>query len=494
MGSSADGELAGTAGRLTRRELLLAAAGAAAGLALPRGAWARQSGAGSSAARYATQPSWQVPAITVATPAAGVARGPIAIAPFGLGASPAPNGPLLVDDAGEPVWYLPLRHVQVQNLKVQRFRGRPVLTWYEGAPGGLYGGSYVVYDESYRELKRVHAGHGLACDLHEFLLTDRGTALIAAAASVPDPAGGPPLVEGVVQERDVDSGRVLLEWHSLAHVPPAESFRTGVTPAGNVDYFHLNSIDVDTDGNLLVSARHTSTVYKLDRRTGEVVWRLGGRRSDFAFGPGASFSFQHDARRQPDGTLTLFDNGATGAGAEQDEPWSRPIRLAVDPDARTASLVREYVPPQPRLAVAMGNLQLLPDGGAFVGWGTAGGYTEFGPDGTVRLDATLPAGTASYRALRSPWAGRPAGRPSVVLQRAAGAELTALVSWNGATEVASWRLRGGARAGALAVLARTERSGFETALRVDPAPKLLAVEALDARGRVLGRTRTTAVG
>jgi hypothetical protein len=477
---------------MTRRELLLAAAGAAAGLVLPRGAWGRAV-PGPGAARYATQPSWQLPAITVDTPAAGVPRGPIATAPFALGSSKEPNGPLLVDDAGEPVWYLPLRHVQVQNLKVQRFRGKPVLTWYEGTPGGLYGGSYVIYDSSYRELKRVHAGHGLACDLHEFLLTDKGTALLAAAASVPDPAGGPPIVEGVVQERDVDSGRILLEWHSLGHVPVAESYRADVTPAGNVDYFHLNSIEVDADGNLLVSARHTSTVYKLDRKSGAVLWRLGGKRSDFTFGPGASFSFQHDARRQGDGTLTLFDNGATGTGVEQDEPWSRPIRLAVDIAARKASLVREYVPTQQRLAVAMGNLQVLPDGGVFVGWGTASGYTEFGPDGSVRLDATFPAGTASYRALRSPWVGRPSTKPAVVLQRA-GSRLTALVSWNGATEVASWRLRGGTKAGALAVLARSPRTGFETVLSVDPAPRLLAVEALDARGRVLGRTRTIALG
>jgi hypothetical protein len=474
--------------RVSRGEFVLLAGAAAVGLTFPP----RSSAA--STARFATQPGWQVPPVTVNRVPNGVAPGYVLAAPFTLGSPPgAPvSGPVILDDAGEPVWYLPLPHLEAHNLRVQTYHGRPVLTWYEGALGGSYGGSCVIYDFAYNELKRVRGGHGLSCDLHEFLLTPRGTALLAIAASVPQAQTGAPIVEGVVQERDVDSGEVLFEWHSLAHVPVTESYRGGVTPAGNVDYFHLNSIDVDTDGNYLVSARHTSTVYKLDRRSGAIIWRLGGKKSDFAFGDGAAFNFQHDARRQEDGTITLFDNGATGPGEEQVEPASRPIRLDVDVTARTAELVREYVPEQLRSSVAMGNLQVLPDGNVFVGWGTAGGWTEFAPDGSVRYDASFADGRASYRVYRFPWRGVPDTSPTIVLAREQGG-LTVHVSWNGSTQVASWRLLGGKAPRSLTRLAQVRRAGFETVLSVSSTPAHVAVAALDVHGRELARTATITV-
>jgi hypothetical protein len=451
-------------------------------------------GSPAAAPRFATEPAWQLPELRIGVPAAGTAPGYVVAAPFTLGSPKnAPvTGPVLLDDAGDPVWYLPLPNVQAQNLRVQTYQGKPVLTWYEGTPGGLYGGSCVIFDPTYRELKRVRGGHGLACDLHEFILTPKGTALLAIAASVPQRGGRPPVVEGVVQELDVHTGRVLLEWHSLKHVPVSESFEPGVTTEKNIDYFHLNAIDVDTDGHLLVSARHTSAVYKVHRRTGAILWRLGGKRSDFAFGPGAAFAYQHDARRQHDGTLTIFDNGADDK--KQAEPFSRAIRLHLNERAKTASLVADYVPLERRLSIAMGNVQVLPDGGVFVGWGTAGGWTEFAPDGTVRYDASFADGRASYRFLRLPWHGTPRSRPAVVLRRAAGGVLGATVSWNGATEVAAWQLHGGPGARSLARLAQAPRAGFETTLTVPTVPVHVRVDALDATGRVLGSTATIAVG
>jgi hypothetical protein len=473
--------------RITRRGFVLLAGAAATGLALPHRAVAAQ-----AVPRFSTEPAWQLPELRVGVPPNGTAPGYVVAAPFTLGSpKDAPvSGPVLLDDAGEPVWYLPLPHVQAQNLRVQTYQGKPVLTWYEGTPGGLYGGSCVIYDPTYHELKRVRGGHGLACDLHEFILTAQGTALLAIAASVPQ-ASGPPVVEGIVQEVDVRTGRVLFEWHSLAHVPVSESFAAGETTEHNIDYFHLNSIDVDTDGHLLVSARHTSAVYKVHRRTGVILWQLGGRRSDFTFGPGAAFAYQHDVRRQRDGTLTVFDNSATED--VQVAPYSRAIRLRLDQRVKTASLVADYVPTERRSSVAMGNVQVLPDGGVFVGWGTAGGWTEFASDGSVRYEASFADGRASYRVLRSPWHGTPRGRPAVVLAHASGGGLIARVSWNGATEVSAWRLRGGSNPRSLVRLGQAQRAGFETVLVVAATPAHVAVDALDARGRVLGTTQTIAV-
>jgi hypothetical protein len=224
--------------------------------------------------------------MVVDQPAVGTAPGYVFLAPFGskTGASP---GPLVVDDTGEPVWFLPLKTAQAQNFRVQSYRGQPVITWYESQPGALYGGSCVIYDPLYHELKRVHGGHGYAVDLHEFVITSRDTGLLAIANVVS--AGGTEIVEGIVQELDIATGKVLFEWRSLDHVPLDESYRTGVTADGSVDYFHLNSIGVGPDGHLIVSSRHTSTIYKVHRTSGAVLWRLGGMRSDFTFGDGAAF-------------------------------------------------------------------------------------------------------------------------------------------------------------------------------------------------------------
>jgi hypothetical protein len=464
---------------VSRRGFLVAAAAGVATLAGGR-ATAR---AAEVAERYVTAPGWRLPEIVVNQPAAGTTPGYVFLAPFGSKAGASP-GPLIVDDAGQPVWFLPLKSEQAQNFRVQSYRGRPVLTWYESQPGALYGGTCVIYDPAYHQVKRVHGGHGYAVDLHEFVITSRGTGLLAIANVVS--SGGGKVVEGIVQELDIATGKVLFEWRSLDHVSLDESYRTGVTADGTVDYFHLNSVGVAPDGHLIVSARHTSTVYKLHRKTGAVLWRLGGMRSDFTIGDGAAFNFQHDARLHADGTLTLFDNGATDAGAGRVEPYSRPLRLALDESARTAALRQVFTPPTPRLATAMGNLQVLPDGGAFVGWGTAGAYTEFAPDGTVRLDCRLADGSSTYRAYRAPWTARPATAPAVVLARA-GTGFVANVSWNGATDVATWEARvGSARA-------RTPRAGFETAVRVPAAPGRLTVAALDAKGRELGATRPFAL-
>jgi hypothetical protein len=342
----------------------------------------------------------------------------------------------------------------------------------------------------------VKAGHDLQADLHEFLITSRNTALVAIFNQRPwdlSAVGGPAegqLVEGVVQEIDVATKEVLFEWHSIDHVGLDETYRGDLVTQPNFDYFHLNSIGVDADGDLIVSARHTSTVYKIDRRSGAVVWRLGGRKSDFALGPGARFDFQHDARRHEDGTLTIFDNGAWGPGPGDVEPSSRGLRLALDEQARTADVVAEYRTPAPRLATAMGDVQGLPGGNVFVGWGIAGSFSELGPSGDLRFDARFADGSASYRAFRDPWVGRPATRPAIVVTTdESGRPATVHASWNGATEVAHWQLHTGPAPGRLRAVRTAPRTGFETAIDLPAPAAFLAVVALDASGRQLATTK-----
>ncbi len=265
-------------------------------------------------------------------------------------------------------------------------------------------------------------GNGRQMDLHEFQLTPPGTALFTCYPQTVSmdlsPAGGPSdghVLESIFEEVDLASGRVLLEWRSLDHIPVSDSYK----PVGaSYDYLHVNSIDVAPDGNLLISARHTWALYKVDHRTGEIMWRLGGKRSDFSMGHEAQVSWQHDVRMPSNATITLFDDGSDGL--QSTESQSQGLVLAVDETARTVRVARSYRHPRSLLASAMGSMQTLPDGNVLVGWGTAPYASEFGADGTLVADARMPSPLYSYRVSRTPWTGTPAGVPALSVDRSQG--------------------------------------------------------------------------
>src|SRR4028118_947753 len=234
--------------------------------------------------------------------------------------------------------------------------------------------------------------------------------------------GGPTdgsVMDGIAQEIEIETGEVLFEWHSLDHVGLGESYYEPKPDQEEAyDYFHINSVDVDSDQNLLISARRTSTVYKIDRKSGEVAWRLGGKRSDFRMEDEAVFAYQHDARRQPDGTITLFDN----YGKQDETGRSRGIVLKVDEEAMKATLVREDLGGGDPIADTQGNAQTLPGGNVFVGWGSEPFLSEHDGDGNLLFDARFEPWGESYRAFRLPWSGRPDDAPAIAAE--AGAEDT----------------------------------------------------------------------
>ncbi len=444
---------------------------------------------------FRSRPDLRPPAVAVARRSERTAPGYVFVAPKnGPGETgPGQRGPMILDDEGRPVWFRALENddVDAMDFKAQRYRGHSVLTWWQG-PHIAYGqGEYAVLDDSYGEVVRVRAGGGYRADLHELLITGEDTALITIYGLVPrdlSSAGGSEdgvVAEGIVQEVDIETGEVLFEWHSLDHVGIEESyFPPPEDPAEPHDYFHINSIEVDTDGNLIISARKTSATYKIDRETGDVLWRMDGKRGDFRMDPGTPTRYQHDARRRPDGTLTIFDNGEEG-----ESEMSRAIVVRLDEVAMRASLVREYVHTGRRLSATQGNMQTLPNGNAFVGWGSEPGFSEFHGDGELLFDANLPAGVESYRAFRFPWVGRPKGEPAVAAESGpVSGEISVHASWNGATEVASWSILAGPAPDRLKTLGSVPRSGFETAMAVRTDGPYVVVKALDRRGRTLGRS------
>jgi Arylsulfotransferase (ASST) len=417
----------------------------------------------------------------------------IFIAPRGyLATSVGQPGLMIVDRQGGLVWFgSPIGGTPL-NFAVQQYQGRPVLTWsagYVNAAGITFGTSYIA-DSSYRVITTVKAGNGAETDLHEFNLTPQDTALITAHRKVTadlTALGGPrngAVYESIAQEIDVATGKVLFEWNSLDHVELSESHQALADETSGYDYFHINSVALAPDGDLLISSRNTWTVYKVSRSNGAIRWRLGGKKSDFQAGPGAGFSWQHDARMPEPGLLTVFDN----ASSPPEEPQSRALLLNVDTTAMRVALRRAYTHPAGLLADNQGSVQLLPDGQVFVGWGAQPYFSQFASGGELLLDGEMPVDDQSYRAFTFGWTGRPLGGPAVVARANPARGSAVYVSWNGATDVATWTVLAGNNRSGLATVGSQPRAGFETVISVDSEGPYFAVTAQDATGRQLGRS------
>ncbi len=485
--------------RMTRRRFLQTAAGGAvvlggAGFGVSQLVGSSPTQSAFRKLHFRSRPDLSPPPTKILVPAQGTEPGLVMLS--AARTDHYQNGPMIVDNNGELVWF----HPQAQgstNLCVQRFEGRAVLTWWEGRivlPGGYGAGEYVIAGSDYSSITRVRAGNGLSGDLHDFVITPAGTALFTVYRRRPADLraiGGPrdgKLLDSLFQEVDIRTGKLISQWSAAAHVALEESYQRLPTKVGDpYDFFHINSIAIDGDGDLLISGRHTWTVYKVDRSSGAVIWRLGGKRSDFTIEESARFQFQHDAHPYPGGLLTLFDNGAGDFAVER---YSRALKLGVDLAARHVRLLDQYLPDPLVLAKSQGSIRLLADGNAFVGWGAEPYFAEYGPDANLRFDAQMLGGTNSYRAFRSAWIGTPAKPPDLAVEGLGHHRFALHASWNGATEVAHWEAIAGDRPAALTrSLGRVPRTGFETALHLTTTLPYLAVQARDRSGRPLGRSK-----
>jgi hypothetical protein len=440
---------------------------------------------------FHSRPELRPPDVTVSAKAQ-TATGDLFLAPYsGIGQ----YGPMILDEHGGLIWFKPLSPAgaRAADFRVQEYEGKPVLTWWQDplVGGGSATAGDVIANSSYQEIAQVRAGNGYQPDLHEFQITPQGTALITVydaidcnLSSVGGPADGA-VADTLLQEIDLKSGLVMYEWHSLDHVPLSASYSSAAptSRAEPFDYFHINSIDVEQDGDLLVDSRNTWAAYDVDPATGQVRWQLGGRHSSFKMGPGTATAWQHDAIQQPDGSITFFDNGAFPLEHSQ----SRAIDVALDTSSMTATLVRSYEHENPLVAGSQGNLQALGGGDWMVGWGQAGYLSEIDAAGQVLFNAHLPPDWETYRAYALPWSGAPAEPPAVAVAHGAHGQLVAYASWNGASDVASWRVLAGPSPASLAPVATGPRSGFETelALPAGVSGADVAVQALDSSGAVM---------
>jgi hypothetical protein len=415
-------------------------------------------------------------------------------------------GELIYTPQGRLVWFHQISGgTSANDLSVQTYDGQRDLTFWQGKVLSLgYGdGEDFVLNSHYQTVATVKAGNGLQADLHEFQIAPHNVAYITAynpircnLSSQHGPRDGA-ILDATIEEIDMKTGLVRWEWHALDHVAVSES-ETSPPSDRAWDWFHINSIDPESGGDVFISARNTWAGYQLQGGSGTILWRLGGLKSSFKMGPGTTTAWQHDGRILANGDVTFFDDGSTPPRHAQ----SRAITVALDFKTHAAHLVSAYVHANPPLLVAsQGNMQTLPNGNTLVGFGAEPVISEYAKNGSLLFDAHLPYEMVFYRAYRFPWSGRPLTPPAATASQNNVRETIVHMSWNGATGVAAWRVLAGKSAGSITAQTTVPLDGFETStilpkdFSVKPAGPYgyVAVEALDSAGHVLGTSHTVAV-
>jgi len=423
----------------------------------------------SSSSLYLTTP-YDFPVININVPANQTGDGDIFVTQFKLAGQNSGSYLLTLDNSGQPVYY-------------QKLPGNSFALDFKELPNGNLAYwdtttlSYTILNNHYAVVDMVSAQNGYSVvDLHELQLLPDGDYLFMIYDTQPVdmsqlvPGGNPNAsVTGlVIQELDPQKN-VVFQWKSWDHIPITDSNQD--LTAAVIDYVHGNALELDTDGNILLSSRHLDEITKINHTTGAILWRMGGKSNQFSFSsiPAITddphFYFQHDIRRQSSGHITLFDNHNL-----QQPQASRALEFVLDEQAKTAQLVWEYRNTPDSFAPFMGNVQRLPNGNTVIGWGGNPGpnITEVKPDGSKAFELSFDGTYINYRAFRFVWHGYPTWNPTLV-QTANGNTLKLTFSWNGATEISSYRILAGNSPQPDQVLAVQPKTGFETSFQLNSA-------------------------
>ncbi|TVY17990.1 hypothetical protein LARI1_G005477, partial [Lachnellula arida] len=476
--------------------------------------------------KYKSRPDLAPPTLNITIPATkDVESGYLFVAPFagypeGTRHGPLQAAPYIFTDTGDLVWSgFTYFSIWATNFQASRYKGQDILFSFEGSHNAAYGhghGHTTFLDQNYETILELRAGNHRLTDKHEFHIINEETALIQIYHPVPwnlTAYGASPeqqwIVDSRFQELDIETGKVLYEWSSLDHVDPSEGYLplnpgqagAGYNSSDAWDYFHINSVDKDAEGNYLISARDANAAYKINGQTGEIIWQLSGKSSSFKMGPEVEFAFQHHARfvaKEGDKEIiSIYDNSAHGTedGKGHEVHFYKHSRgkiIEVNTKTWEATIVQAFHPPDGLLSKSQGSTQLLPNGNVMVNWGSEGAMTEFKADGTpifhTYMDSGfLGLGVENYRGFRYNWTGIPHEAPAIVALKDEKTSSTSVyVSWNGDTRTKSWRFYDVSDTGR-SFLGESKREGFETVLQLDQsvAVKNVQAEALDAEGTVL---------
>lgn len=469
---------------------------------------------------FVSEPNLHPMKISVKKYEPGTSPGLLFVAPYAFSddAIYGQPGALILDKKGNPFWFRPLKSPNLMNtdFRVQEFEGKPVLTFWQGTlatppvytnvPAGSSepGSCYYILDNKYRTIKTVSAKKGFTSDIHEFLITPRNTALLLSTKSVPMDLtlyGGPKhgfVQDFAIQEIDLRTNELLFFWNALDHIPLTDSYEpaSSASESNNIwDAYHCNSIGLtDKESDILLSGRNTWTIYRINKPTGHIVWRLGGKQSDFIFEHGAHFSWQHDARFLPNKTISLFDdNCCESAIIPPKTPPAHGLILQLDFVKMRASVKRSYFH-SPNLQVSsQGNVQSLDNGNKFIGWGQSQYFSEYKKAGNnaqdsalnMLYDAKMPGSNYTYRAYHSEWVGTPCHSPRLAV-RSRKKQTMLYASWNGSTETKAWQVFGGNHPRKLCKIKTVKKSGFETSIPIAEKVSHFQVKAVNSKGVVLG--------
>jgi len=504
--------------RTSFRQRLMAVGGAWAALALAAATLPAAAGAALTKAGawyFPSDPVLAPPSVDVAidhtASAAGTPAqaGDIFLAPIKNYSLPAPfvgkPGPEILEPNGNVVWEDPLgrpllvgktHYIELaMDFHPDVYENHPVLIWWQGyiTVNGFGDGVWMIANQHYQVIAEIHAPPHYELDFHDLVLTPQGDAYILANKTVKISlhcCGGPTngeLYDQVLFEIEVKTGKVLWSWDPLQHVRLKESY-AGIPKGQPWDPYHLNSVSFGPAGAPIVSARNTWAAYWINRATGAVFARLGGKNPTFKFGPGARFAWQHDVSQQPNEQISVFDDEAAPPVGKQ----SRGLLLALNWKTHTATVVKQYLLPHPALAGSQGNVERLANSNLFVGWGQLPYLSEYTPSGQLLYFASLVGPDESYRTYRAPWTGEPTYPPSVVATTEKNG-VNVGASWNGATTVVAWQLLAGPSPVALTpVGGPVAKSGFETVIHTNDTQPYYAVEALGANGQLLATSPAVA--
>jgi EmrB/QacA subfamily drug resistance transporter len=415
------------------------------------------------------------------------------------------SGPLILDRDLQPVWFQPVpEKVVASNLSLQAYQGKPALAWWQGVvtnTGQTESGEYVVVNQHYQQVARLRGADGWTLTLHELVIEGEDAWVTANKNVAKDLSsyGGAyngALIDSAVQEYNLKTGKLLSSWDALEHIPLDDSYASVPTNGFPWDAYHVNAIALTGSGGFLVSMRDTWAAYMVNIDSGKIQWTLGGKKSSFELGPGAAFQWQHDLALgvggHSDSTVTMFDDHCcqlTGGGTSVPATGpSRGLVLKLDQSTHAATLVAQYSGGGKFETEYMGAMQPLANGNTFVGWGSEPYFSEYSRSGEQLLQGRFPDPDLSYRETLERWVGLPLTAPAGAA-RSSNGKTTMYASWNGATQVASWRVLAGQSTAKLAAVTTTAKSGFETAIPLPASYASFEVEALDAKGRVLGTSR-----
>jgi len=271
---------------------------------------------------------------------------------------------------------------------------------------------FLVMDSAYYLIDGFSCGNGYSTDFHEFLLLENDHSILMSydfqtvrMDTIVQGGDSSAVVIGlVIQELDSEKN-VIFQWRSWDHIEITDATEDIDLTAHTIDYIHGNAIDIDWDGNLLLSSRHLDEITKINRQTGEIIWRWGGiksRKNEFVFiNDPITFSHQHDIRYTNNGTYSIYDNGNLHS-----PNFSRSLEYELDEVAKTATLIWKFNNEPKTYARAMGSSEKIANNNMLIGWGlhyNERSVSEIKEDGTVALELLLPDTIYNYRAFKFPW-------------------------------------------------------------------------------------------